>query len=199
MKRAKIALAILFLSAAFSLGFLGCDQSGGKPRIGVALQSFNDGIVGGTRRALETEAEGKAALAVLDGRSQQKLQNDQVDALVIDKAKSIIVNPVDLSELPSLAGKAKSAGISVVFFTRDPSMPAVDRWDKAYFVGGKAEEVDSLQVEILADYWKAHPDADKNRDGRLQYAVIRGDSPPRPPRPTTRSGIRHSRRPASRR
>jgi len=176
MKRAKIAPAILFLSAAFSLSFLGCDQSGGKPRIGVALLNFNDGIVGTARRALETEAQGKAALAVLDGRSQQKLQNDQVDALVIDKAKSIIVNPVDPSALASLAIKARSAGISVVFFTRDPSMPPVDRWYKAYFVGAKAEEIDALQVEILADYWKAHPDMDKNRDGRLQYAVIRGDS-----------------------
>jgi methyl-galactoside transport system substrate-binding protein len=154
----------------------GCDPSGGKPRIGVAVFSVDDSFVGAVRRALEAESTGKAVLSVLDGQNQQTIQNEQVDALLLDKAKAIIVNPVDLSVVGSLVFKAKAADVPVVFFSRDPSTVAINMWDKAYFVGVKTEEADALQVQILADYWKAHPEADKDQDGRIEYVLIRGDS-----------------------
>jgi methyl-galactoside transport system substrate-binding protein len=176
MKRAPIAISCLALSAALCLGLLGCDQSGGKPRIGVALFSVDDSFVGAARRALEAESTGKAVLSVLDGQNQQRIQDEQVDALLLDKAKAIIVNPVDLSVVTSLVFKAKAADVPVVFFSRDPSTVAINMWDKAYFVGVKTEEADALQVQILADYWKTHPEADKDQDGRIEYVLVRGDS-----------------------
>jgi methyl-galactoside transport system substrate-binding protein len=176
MKRATIALSVLALTASFCLLLPGCDPSGGKPRIGVAVFSVDDSFVGAARRALETESTGKAVLSVLDGQNQQTIQNEQVDALLLDKAKAIIVNPVDLSVVGSLVFKAKAADVPVVFFSRDPSTVAINMWDKAYFVGVKTEEADALQVQILADYWKAHPEADRDQDGKIEYVLIRGDS-----------------------
>ncbi len=72
--------------------------------------------------------------------------------MLLEKAKAIIVNPVDLSVVTSLVFKAKSAGVPIVFFSRDPSTVAIGMWDKAFFVGVKTEEADALQVQILADY-----------------------------------------------
>ncbi len=169
-------LAGLTLTAVLSLGLSGCDQSGGKPRIGVALFSVDDSFVGAARRALEAEASGKAILSVLDGQNQQTIQNDQIDAMLLDKAKAVIVNPVDITVVTSLVFKAKAADVPIVFFSRDPSTVAINMWDKAFFVGVRTEEADVLQVQILADSWKSHPDADKDGDGRIEYAVIRGDS-----------------------
>jgi ABC-type sugar transport system, periplasmic component len=176
MKSGIIALASLAIAAAFSAGLAGCDQSSGKPRIGVALFSIDDSFVSSVRRSLEAEASGKARLSVLDGQNQQTIQNAQIDGMLADKATAIIVNPVDSSIIGSLVFKAKAADVPVVFFSRDPSTVSIDMWDKAYFVGVKSEESDALQVEILADYWKDHSEADKDQDGRIQYVLIRGDS-----------------------
>lgn len=176
MKSATIALASLALAAALSSGLSGCDQSGGKPRIGVALYSIDDSLVSTARRAIEAEAAGKAVLSVLDGQNQQTIQNDQIDALFQDKAKAVIVNPVDISSVIPIVFRAKSAGVPIVFFSRDPSTVAINMWDKVYFVGVKTAEADELQVQILADYWKAHPEADKNQDGNLQYVSLHGDA-----------------------
>jgi methyl-galactoside transport system substrate-binding protein len=176
MKSRTIALASLALAAALSLGLAGCDQSGGKPRIGVALFSVDDGFVSAVRRALEATAVDKAMLSVLDGQNKQSVQSAQLDAMIADKAKAIIVNPVDPSIMGAMVFKAKAANVPIVLFSRDPSTLSIDMWDKAYFVGVKTEEADALQVEILSAYWKSRPDADKNRDGRIQYAVLRGNA-----------------------
>jgi methyl-galactoside transport system substrate-binding protein len=176
MKRIVFALAASLVCSGLALGLAGCDQAGGQPRIGVALFSVDDSFVSAVRRALEAEANGKARLSVLDGQNRQSIQNEQVDAMFADKAKTVIVNPVDRSIIPAMVFRAKSANVPIVFFSRDPSAVDIKMWDKAYFVGVQTEESVALQVEILADYWKVHADADKNRDGRLKYVHLRGDT-----------------------
>jgi methyl-galactoside transport system substrate-binding protein len=176
MKRKMTALPLLLAAAAVFGGLSGCDLAGGKPRIGVALFSVDDSFVSSARLALEAAAQGKARLSVLDGQNQQTVQNGQIDAMIADKAKAIIVNPVDPSAMAPLVFRAKAGGVPVVFFSRDPSTVSLNMWDRAYFVGVQTEEADALQVQIVADYWRAHPEADKNRDDRVQYVLMRGDS-----------------------
>lgn len=174
MKRTAFTLAVFACCAGLALGLAGLDQAGGSPRIGVALFSVDNSFVSSVRRALEAEAKGKVRLSILDGQNQQTIQNAQIDALLADKAKAIIINPVDGSAMGPLVFRAKAAGVPVVFFSRDPSTVSINMWDKAFFVGVKSEEADALQVEILAEYWKSNPDADKNQDLRMQYVLLRG-------------------------
>jgi methyl-galactoside transport system substrate-binding protein len=49
------------------------------------------------------------------------------------------------------------------------------KWDKVYYVGAKAEESGTMQGEIAAEYWKAHPEVDKNKDGVMQYIMLKGE------------------------
>ncbi len=175
MNRASLPLSLLVIAAGLSAILAGCDPSGGKPRIGVALASVDDTFVGAARRSLEANAEGKAKISVLDGQSQQVVQNAQIDAMIADKAKAIVVNPVDSSALTALTFMAKAGNVPIVFFGRDPAAFAIQGWGKAYFVGADSAEAAELQVQILADYWKAHPEADQDKDGFLGYALLRGD------------------------
>jgi methyl-galactoside transport system substrate-binding protein len=165
-----------FLCVGFALGLSGCSGAEGNPRIGVALTSMDDSFVSTVRRSLEAEAQGKARLSVLDGQNKQTIQSEQIEALVADKAEAIIVNPVDSSTTTSIVFRAKSANIPIVFFSRELSTVSINMWDKAYLVGLNVEEADALQIEILTDYWKSEPVADKNQDGKLQYVLIRGDT-----------------------
>jgi methyl-galactoside transport system substrate-binding protein len=49
------------------------------------------------------------------------------------------------------------------------------KWDKVYYVGAMPEESGAMQGEILAEYWKANPGADKNKDGVIQYIMFKGE------------------------
>ena len=48
-------------------------------------------------------------------------------------------------------------------------------YDNIWYVGAKAEESGTQSGQIIADYFKANPKADRNGDGKIQYIMIRGE------------------------
>lgn len=51
----------------------------------------------------------------------------------------------------------------------------MESYDKVWYVGAKAEQSGTLSGEIIADYFKAHKEADKNGDGTIQYVMLQGE------------------------
>ncbi|MNR08129.1 D-galactose-binding periplasmic protein precursor [compost metagenome] len=47
-------------------------------------------------------------------------------------------------------------------------------WNKIYYVGAKAEQSGAMAGELMADYYQSHPEADKNKDGMMQYVMLKG-------------------------
>jgi methyl-galactoside transport system substrate-binding protein len=180
--RAYIVLVAFLVFAISACGTAG-GGSGAGPRIGVALSSSGDAFIASARKSLEAAAERKAKLSILDGQRRQAYQDEQVDAFCADQAKAIIVNPVEPSAMGRLAAKADAAGVPVVFISRDAASLLGSSPKNAYFVGVRSEEAIERQVQILAEFWKAHSSADKNRDGIVEYAIIRsGESGKEAPR-----------------
>jgi len=175
IQRASHRILASVLGAGLALGLAGCGAAG-DTRIGVAISNMDDSFVASVRRSIESEARGKARLSVLDGRSEQQAQSEQLETFIADKVEALIVNPVETGDATSIVFRAKSAGIPIVLFSRDISTVSINMWDKAYLVGVNLQEADALQVQILAEYWKEDPSADKNQDGRLQYVLIRGNT-----------------------
>jgi methyl-galactoside transport system substrate-binding protein len=62
-----------------------------------------------------------------------------------------------------------------VFFNREPFPEDMRKWEKVYYVGAKAEQSGTMQGEIAAEWWKAHPETDKNGDGVMQYIMLKGE------------------------
>jgi methyl-galactoside transport system substrate-binding protein len=181
MKRLLIALlAMTVVSAAVFAGAQG-DQgtkSSGTalPTIGVAIYRFDDTFMSATRNAIQNNAKGKADPRVVDSQNAQPTQNDQVDQFVAQKVKAMAINPVDRTAAGTIIDKAKAANIPVVFFNREPEKSDMAKWDKVYYVGAKAEDSGTYQGQIIAEYWKAHPEADRNKDGVLQYIMLKGQA-----------------------
>lgn len=50
------------------------------------------------------------------------------------------------------------------------------QWEKLYYIGCDAEQSGIMQGEIVADYIKNHPEADKNQDGKIQYILLEGEA-----------------------
>ncbi|WKV10030.1 galactose ABC transporter substrate-binding protein [Thermoanaerobacterium sp. CMT5567-10] len=145
-----------------------------QPNIGVAIYKFDDTFMTGVRNAMVAAAQGKANLNMVDSQNSQPTQNDQVDLFITKKMDALAINPVDRTAAGTIIEKAKAANIPVVFFNREPLADDMNKWDKVYYVGAKAEQSGVLQGEIIADYWKSHPEADKNHDGVLQYVMLMG-------------------------
>ena len=65
--------------------------------------------------------------------------------------------------------------LPIVLLNRQPSEEDMNKYDKAWYVGARAEESGTMSGEIILDYFKAHPEADKNGDGKIQYVMLQGE------------------------
>ncbi|WP_019421664.1 galactose ABC transporter substrate-binding protein [Paenibacillus sp. OSY-SE] len=149
--------------------------SGTEPNIGVAIYKFDDTFMTGVRNAITEAAKGKAKVDIVDSQNSQPTQNDKIDLFITKKVDALVVNPVDRTAAGVIIDKAKAADIPVVFLNREPLPEDMKKWDKVYYVGAKAEESGTISGQLLVDYWKANPDADKNKDGVLQYVMLKGE------------------------
>jgi methyl-galactoside transport system substrate-binding protein len=180
----KKVMSIVLLSAVLTTAAAGCGsakQTGStastdsKPSIGCAIYKFDDTFMTGVRNAISDAAKDSANVEIVDSQNAQATQNDKVDLFITKKVKSLEINPVDRTAAGVLIDKAKQANIPVVFFNREPLPEDMQKWDKVYYVGAKAEQSGTMQGQLIADYWKSHPEADKNKDGVLQYVMLKGE------------------------
>jgi methyl-galactoside transport system substrate-binding protein len=165
-----------FLSAAALALVTGIGaQAQGTPKIGVAIYKFDDTFMSYVRNAIIDNSKGKATIEMVDSQNAQPTQNDQVDQFLAKKMASIAINSVDRTAAAAIIDKAKAKNTPVVFFNREPMPEDMKKWDKVYYVGAKAEQSGLMQGAIAVDYWKATPAADKNKDGKIQYIMLKGE------------------------
>lgn len=172
MNRSTLSGALLATLALLCLD--GCKKATDE-KIGVAIYKFDDTFMSSVRRSIEASAQGKMDLNIVDSQNQQATQNDQVDTFLTQQFKAIAINPVDRTAASVIVGKAKAANVPVVFFNREPLPEDMKKWDKVYYVGAKAEQSGTMQGELAVEYWKSHPDADKNKDGVIDYVMLKGE------------------------
>lgn len=176
------ATALIMASALFAAVISGCasgkssDGNGGsEPQVGVAIYKFDDTFMTGVRNAIADSAKGIAQADIVDSQNSQPTQNDKVDLFITKGVKALVVNPVDRTAAGVIIDKAMAKDIPVVFLNREPLPEDMKKWDKVYYVGAKAEESGTMSGQLIADYWKSNPEADKNKDGVLQYVMLKGE------------------------
>ena len=130
----------------------------------------------GVRGSMDDTAKALGAtLEIVDSQNKQPTQNDQVDTYITKGVNALAVNPVDLTAAGPLVDKAMAENLPIVFLNRQPSEDDMNKYDKAWYVGARAEESGTMSGEIIVDYFKANPDADKNGDGKIQYIMLQGE------------------------
>jgi len=164
-----VGTTTLFAAGSYQRG------GGGLPGMGAAIYRYDDTFMSYMRNTIERLSAGKVALTMVDSQNSQPVQNDQVDQFITRGMKVMAINTVDRTAAGTILGKARAANVPVVFFNREPFPEDMRSWDKVYYVGAKAEESGTMQGEIVVDYWKANLGADKNRDGVLQYIMLKGE------------------------
>jgi methyl-galactoside transport system substrate-binding protein len=147
-----------------------------KLTAGVIIYKFDDTFMTAMRNAISDDAKSlNVDISMTDAQNSQATENDQVDLFISKNVNALAVNPVDLTAAGVILDKAKTAGIPIVFFNRQPSDADMAKWDKVYYVGAVAEQSGRMEGKILGDWWKKHPEADTNKDGVLQYVMLTGE------------------------
>ena len=172
MKKSLVAIAAAALVATAAVGTAQAEDV----LIGSCIYKFDDTFMTGVRNNMQKAATALGAeIELVDSQNRQPLQNDQVDTFITKGVNALIINPVDRSASGPLVDKAKSADLPIIFINREPTADVLAKSDKAYYVGAKAEESGTIGGQLIAEYFKSHPEADKNKDGKLQYILIKGE------------------------
>lgn len=172
MKKFVYVLLIMVMAATV---LAGCQKTTKELTAGVAIYKFDDTFMTAVRNNIAATAEGKIKVEIVDSQNAQPTQNDQVDLFLTKGVSVLAINPVDRTAAGVILDKAKAAKVPVVFFNREPLPEDMAKWDKVYYVGAKAEESGTMQGTLALNYWKAHPEADKNGDGIMQYVMLKGE------------------------
>jgi methyl-galactoside transport system substrate-binding protein len=173
-----VASSIL-LATGCSDSTSGKDSGSGKdslPAVGATIYKFDDNFMSYVRRAMETSAKDNVKLMLNDSQNDQAKQIEQVDTLIAKGAKSLAINLVDPKAAQTIIDKAKPKNIPVIFFNKEPDASVLKGYDKAYYVGTTSSESGVLQGQLIAKAWEANKDKyDKNKDGKLQYVLLKGE------------------------
>jgi methyl-galactoside transport system substrate-binding protein len=174
----KIIVFVLMLAVLSTAVFAASNRqssAGGLPGMGAAIYRYDDTFMSYMRNTIEQLAAGKVTLTMVDSQNSQPVQNDQVDQFITRRMSVMAINAVDRTAAGTIIGKARAANIPVVFFNREPFEEDMRSWDRVYYVGAKAEQSGTMQGEIVVEYWRANPAADKNGDGIIQYIMLKGE------------------------
>ncbi|PJG83519.1 galactose/glucose ABC transporter substrate-binding protein MglB [Caviibacterium pharyngocola] len=146
-------------------------------RIGVTIYKYDDNFMALMRQEIEKEAKQFKDVELLmnDSQNAQSVQNDQVDVLISKGVKALAINLVDPAAAPTVISKAKPEEIPVVFFNKDPGDKAIASYKDAYYVGTDPKESGVIQGDLIAKHWKANAAYDLNKDGKIQYVLLKGE------------------------
>ena len=143
--------------------------------IGATIYKYDDNFMSFVRRAIETGMEGKGELIINDSQNDQSKQNEQVEMMISKGVNALAINLVDPQAATTIIGKAKAEDVPVVFFNKEPSADDMSSYDKCWYVGTTSAESGIIQGELIATAWQAHPEWDKNGDGKMQYVMLKGE------------------------
>lgn len=185
--RLNRSFALLLVAALLLPMLAGCGsgerERGNTLRVGVALYTQDDTFISTIVQDLErmtqtaeSEKNMKINLSFADGRSNQTTQLEQVDRFLAGGCDVLCINIVDRTAAAVIIDKAEEAGTPLIFFNRQPVAEDIQRWERIYYVGARAEEGGTLQGRLVLEAWRTDQEKmDRNGDGILQYMMLEGE------------------------
>lgn len=182
-RAAAILAAVLGIAAiVFGCGGTSPRKRDGSVRIGVSLYDQYDTFISELMASFNSyvdtrKSEGvEIATIVQDASRSQPAQNEDVAEMIENGCNVLCVNLVDRTAPTEIIDNARKNDIPVIFFNRELVEEDLMQWDKLYYVGADAFQSGTLQGEMATEYFKEHPEADRNGDGSIQYVVLEGEA-----------------------
>ena len=146
--------------------------------LGAGIYSASDNFNSYIGKAITNACDGIYKTNIEDGQNDQSTQNNQVDTMLAKGASAVAVSVCDVTAAPTLIQKCKDAGnVPIIFFNKEiTDYDVINSYENAYQVTSTGGDYGaSIQAQMVIDYWKEHPEMDKNGDGKLQLVYLMGD------------------------
>lgn len=146
--------------------------------LGAGIYSASDNFNSYIGNAITNACDGIFKTNIEDGQNDQSTQNNQVDTMLAKGASAVAVSVCDVTAAPTLIQKCKDAGnVPIIFFNKEiTDYDVINSYENAYQVTSTGGDYGaSIQAQMVIDYWKEHPEMDKNGDGKLQLVYLMGD------------------------
>ena len=144
---------------------------------GVCWYNFGDTFIANARTTLNDLAAADGAIKVIDADSTNdtSVQTNNVNNFYTQGVDYMVINNINTNAKAEMIEQAKEKGVTLVFANSDsPSEEEFALYDNVYHVSSAAEQSGTIIGEQIAAYWKAHPEADRNGDGKLNYVMLLG-------------------------
>ena len=146
--------------------------------LGAGIYSASDNFNSYIGKAITNACDLIFKTNIEDGQNEQSTQNNQVDTMLAKGASVVAVSVCDVTAAPTLIQKCKDAGnVPIIFFNKEiTDYDVINSYENAYQVTSTGGDYGaSIQAQMVIDYWKEHPEMDKNGDGKLQLVYLMGD------------------------
>jgi len=175
-----VSRGLLFL-ITFLLFFFAAGCRTQEKQTALILYNENDPFIYTFARQLEdlTSDIPNYQLETIDSQNSQILQNEQIEEMAAKGRDLLIINPVDRLGSYSIVKKMKDQEMPIIFFNREPLIEDLKLWDKAYYVGARAEQSGQLQAELIMELFGNDPNQlnqyDRNGDNIIQVVILKGE------------------------
>lgn len=185
MELNKIRMALLALSVCtVVLCACGRQQPDAKNHLyaGVACYNKSDTFINQFITCLKDQFDKlgtddfEVSMTIRDAAGSQRTQDGQVKELIAAGCNILCVNLVDRADPSEIINLAREKNIPIIFFNREPVAEDMMQWDGLYYVGADAEQSGVMQGELAADVIKTGGIADRNKDGKIQFVILEGES-----------------------
>lgn len=168
MKRFKKALMMAF-GLVLVVGLAACgggEKDSSDVKIGYAINNLNDTFQTYIlESAQEAAKENGFKVRVENAKEDLISQQDQVNTLIQNGVKALIVVPVDTSAMEPITKAAQNANIPLVYVNRNPYAGKEDTMpENVYYVGSEEITAGIMQMEFIGE----------KLDGEGKIAVLMG-------------------------
>ena len=176
----KLLSALMAAVMVAGVGGVGAAQvkADDEKILGAGIYSASDNFNSYIGKAITNACDGIFKTNIEDGQNDQSTQNNQVDTMLAKGASVVAVSVCDVTAAPTLIQKCKDAGnVPIIFFNKEiTDYDVINSYENAYQVTSTGGDYGaSIQAQMVIDYWKEHPEMDKNGDGKLQLVYLMGD------------------------
>jgi len=188
MKILKRILTIFIVAFTIIVTLTDCSKKAvitvttpGKPiKVAVFLFDFTDdfiSLIGKNLEDIQKENPSKVQYTFYDGKSNQTIQNEEIDKALEEGTDLILLNIVNREDSQAVINRIKETNTPVILFNREPLTPKpLQSYDKALYIGTDAKQAGILQGKMLIDAWNTSKKyIDKNNDGIMQYIMLEGE------------------------
>ena len=170
----KISVLILIFLILISAGMTGCGKN--EARVAFFVYDENDTFISEMMQSMSEMVPDEIRTEIRYAGNSQVKQNQQIVELTDTNIEIFVINAVDRMACGSIAEKCITNDINVIFFNREP-LGDVMQNRNIYYVGSDADNEGKKQAQMAAELFGEFKGSsyDKNKDGIIQVAVLKGE------------------------